>query len=363
MRLLSIRADAGKSGQAQHGGRSRDVARALKFAAIGVACVWSVGGVSSALAQLPPAPAGVEVTTIHGIEFSTIGNPGNRTPTDQENQTRINPFGSVPYTYRMARTELTAAQYLPFIQAYAEAFPSQNLTFVERSSFIRRAGPGEPLAVIPGYENWAVDVPFGMAMRYCNWLHNDRVGGVSGIEGGVYDMSLVRFDSEGRYSDTITRSANARFWLPSIDEWVKAGYYDPNRYGPGQDGYWYYPHRSELPPVPGVDSDISQSIVNWGPVVRFPHAQSPWGLFDVSGSSFEWSDATRDMPSAGRLLLGSGIGAPDYLDELPNSFSVFTLGGSSSLGGIRIATVPTPGTAAAAYVCLFCLTLRPRRIL
>ncbi|MFO0082079.1 MAG: SUMF1/EgtB/PvdO family nonheme iron enzyme [Phycisphaerales bacterium] len=351
MRLLSIRADAGKSGQSEQGGRARVLAGVLTLAAMGVFVVGGVGGVSTALAQLPPAPAGVEVTTIHGIEFSTIGNPGNRAPTDQENRTRTNPFGSVPYTYRMARTELTAAQYLPFIQAYAEAFPSQNLTFVERSSFIRRAAPGEPLSVIPGYENWAVDVPFGMAMRYCNWLHNDRVGGVSGIEGGVYDMSLVRFDSEGRYSDTITRSANAKFWLPSINEWVKAGYYDPNRYGPGQDGYWYYPHRSELPPVPGVDSDIGLSILEWGPVVRFPHAQSPWGLFDVSGSSFEWSDATDRMPSIGRVALGSGIGSPDYLDELRISASRISLA-HTSLAGIRIATIPTPaGGAILVFAC------------
>ncbi|MFN8743780.1 MAG: hypothetical protein ACK5ZN_02230 [Phycisphaerales bacterium] len=150
MRLLSIRASAGKSGQSEHGGRARVVAGVLTFAAMGLFVVGGVGGASTALAQLPPAPAGVEVTTIHGIEFSTIGNPGNRAPTLWESRGRPTNIGSVPNTFRIARTELTAVQYLPFIQAYAEAFPSQNLTFVERSSFIRRASPGEPLAVIPG---------------------------------------------------------------------------------------------------------------------------------------------------------------------------------------------------------------------
>ncbi|MFN9022821.1 MAG: hypothetical protein ACK5XK_05745, partial [Phycisphaerales bacterium] len=81
-----------------------------------------VGGVSSVLAQLPPAPAGVEVTTIHGIEFSTIGNPGNSAFNSSEFEGRPNyrfndimqNRGTVNAAYRISRSEITASQWIDF---------------------------------------------------------------------------------------------------------------------------------------------------------------------------------------------------------------------------------------------------------
>jgi sulfatase modifying factor 1 len=43
---------------------------------------------------------------------------------------------------------------------------------------------------------------------------------------------------------------NADYFLPSVDEWYKGAYYDPNKGGRGVGGYWKYPTGSDAPPTP-----------------------------------------------------------------------------------------------------------------
>ncbi len=60
-------------------------------------------------------------------------------------------------------------------------------------------------------------VSFFDAMRFTNWLHNGQ--GSGDTESGAYTI--------GSGTDEV-RSANAKYWIPSEDEWYKAAYYDPN---------------------------------------------------------------------------------------------------------------------------------------
>jgi hypothetical protein len=88
----------------------------------GGVCAW-VFASSAALAQpaLPPPPAGVQVTTSYGMEFSTVGYAGNRATTQAEAPHLFPPYsmpatpvGAVDHAYRIARTELPASQWLEF---------------------------------------------------------------------------------------------------------------------------------------------------------------------------------------------------------------------------------------------------------
>jgi hypothetical protein len=66
------------------------------------------------------------------FDWATIGAPGNRATIDAET-----PFypgmngGSVPYRYRMTRTEVTAAQWLGFVNDFWPYYEGANLSLPE----------------------------------------------------------------------------------------------------------------------------------------------------------------------------------------------------------------------------------------
>jgi hypothetical protein len=96
------------------------------------------------------------------------------------------------------------------------------------------------------------------------------------------------------------RSPGARYWIPNLDEWTKAVYFDPNRYGEGQPGYWMYPHRSDSPPQLGLPSEGGQTSAQLGnrspESAAYTNIQTPWGLWDASGGASEWLEDKFSMP-------------------------------------------------------------------
>ena len=315
--------------------------------------VLSIGVVLVALAHcslargdLPPPPSGIETSTIDGIEFSTIGHPGNRTTNYAERDGYSYIWGSVANQYRISRTEITASQYLPFIQAYAAVNPSILNGPFYTSLFIGPSPSGQLQLGDPSFANYAVDVGLLAAMRYCNWLHNGRNGSAASFESGAYTITPIGYIPGQGYSDTITRSADARYWIPSVDEWVKAVYFDPNRYGTGVEGYWKFPYGSDEPPIPGIDTNGQLSLLYLSPVATYDHAQTPSGLFDASGGWAEWTDTRYHQFSSdiNRFVLGSGIGGVVSIDDYLGTIGY--LGGDfSGPNGFRIVTtVPGPSS-------------------
>src|SRR5690606_20365357 len=111
------------------------------------------------------------------------------------------------------------------------------------------------------------------------------------------DTSTFHTNPDGTITDQPTRSPGARFWIPSFDEWVKGGYYDPDRYGEGEPGYWLHPGRSQTPLVSGLPWEGGETnggvdlLVSHDParnVGSYPHVRSAWGLMDISGGATEW---------------------------------------------------------------------------
>lgn len=86
--------------------------------------------------------------------------------------------------------------------------------------------------------NWRVSA------MYCNWLHNGKQNTLESLQSGAYDVSTFHTNPDGTFTDQITRSPGATFWIPSLDEWIKAVHYDPNRYGPGKGGWWESPRQT-----------------------------------------------------------------------------------------------------------------------
>jgi hypothetical protein len=210
---------------------------------------------------------------------------------------------------------------------------------------------------------------------YCNWLTNDKRSDRAAFMSGAYDVSTFGYPPSGTFSDQVTRSPTAKYWIPSLDEWQKAAHYDPNKNGPGQGNYWLTPVTSDSFPVyapPGVQGlngqGLGQSSAGWDgrtypgynpfavPLGAYTNVMSPWGLFDTSGGTREW---TEEVILAFRLLGGSSIG-PGPADRI-GIYGGDDPSSPSFSNGFRIATyIPAPG-AAMTLLAMAVLTAAPQR--
>ena len=94
---------------------------------------------------------------------------------------------------------------------------------------------------LPGNEMIPVgDISWRMAAIYANWLHNDKSTARSAFLNGAYDVSTFGYINGDVATDQAAHHPSARYWIPTLDEMIKASNYDPNK--PNLDGttggYW-----------------------------------------------------------------------------------------------------------------------------
>ncbi|MBK7403376.1 MAG: SUMF1/EgtB/PvdO family nonheme iron enzyme [Phycisphaerales bacterium] len=308
-----------------------------------------------------------------GITWHTIGAPGND-PWDDERypNATFRGRGRVDHLYRMSETELTNEQWLEFVRAYGpyadDPFDSNLL-----GQGIEGTSDNGQLEyeIIPGFEGLPANMSWRHAARFCNWMHNAQVNEAWAFESGAYDTSTFTGDGSGELNDQDTRSPGARYWIPSMDEWMKAAHYDPDRYGPGEPGWWGYPNRSDEPLICGRPRDGGQTNAallpryGWSPDLKsglYPDEQSPWGLLDLSGG---WRELTEEWYNHGqRYSKGSTFGDDVFWEIQDWVGGGFTKDDPTSavLVGLRAASrVPGPGDLALVLSCLPFLHGRNRR--
>jgi hypothetical protein len=323
---------------------------------------------TSAVAQVPPD---------YGFDWVTIGAPGNRPTIPSEMP--LDPtlrVGAVDHEYRIMRSKLDVESYLEFVNAYAPFWHGSPTDWELTGAFVvpeQQPQGGWTYQVRSGYEHCAARIEWQMAARYCNWLQNDKRPERAAFENGVYDTSTFHF-TPNNWSAQLEPSPGAKYWIPSRDEWVKAAHFDPNRYGPGQGGYWEYPNGSNTPLIMGLPDQGGQRIGDllwqtnpnhsqggW-PLGQYPHVQSPWGLIDISATvpdytSFLTNYATATLAMGGSLAGSAVYAAFDRID-------LFGAGGvwGDTVGALRIASsVPSTATAVWAAVGLVFLVTRRSR--
>ena len=302
------------------------------------------------------------------IETVTIGNPGN--PGDvQLNGT----FGAVNYPYRIAKTEVTNAQYTLFLNAVAASDPNGLFDFSmgndPRGGIVRRGSAGSfsyevkpnaradgPGGITYDYayaQKPAVFVSYLSAMRFVNWLENGQPTGLQGpttTEGGVYRIGNGANER---------RAANASYFIPSEDEWYKAAYHQND----GVTGnYWQYPTAADSVPnnfFPTSDTGNSANFRNGPPTTTdFDHpltdvgayalSSSPYGTFDQGGNVSEWTEGIvlSNLPNSSDLRVYRGAGWNDFATRLhaaTRNASEPSFGGK--VRGFRIGRViPEPST-------------------
>lgn len=331
-----------------------------------------------------------QVDPVSGVDFVTVGAAGNAPWTGGgPNNNR----GQVNYEYRIGRFEVTTAQWAEFMNAALDRPVGDRLPHV----FAPQQWGATPVPPINGGTS-RFTVPAGREMlptggvdwrtcaMYCNWLHNGKANNRDAFLSGAYDVSTFGYDASGElFTDQLTRSPGARYFIPSLDEWMKAAHYDPNRNGPGQGGWWQYSNGSNQPFVygpPGVLVNGSPSTANaaWSainypgfspfnvPLGAYATTTSPWGLLDVAGATSEWTEQALSLPGEDgprdRVFDGSAwdfttSGLPDQPGfrrggDRPNFFGYDI--------GLRVAAaVPAPAASALFAMSACGLAVRRRR--
>ncbi len=233
---------------------------------------------------------------------------------------------------------------------------------------------------------------------YCNWLHNGKSLDRSAFLSGAYDVSTFGRSPGGvTYTDQVARSPGARYFVPSLDEWIKAAHWDPNK--PNADGttgdYWLYSNSSDTPyaygppgvrvrplgglPGPDPNGELATANAGWNefhfdaspyaiPLGAYEGVTSPWGLMDVAGGTSEWLEevlqSPREMYFRSRFVEGSAmVFATNGLEDQVR----YTRGnGQPDLPffevGFRVAAVvPSPGWCALGGVAMVVRLSRRRR--
>lgn len=288
--------------------------------------------------------------------------------------------GSVDYEYRIGRTEITAGHWLTFYNTFA--VQSNELAQTLRSPvWPARPGIGGRYVFTPNVlhpEIAPVSVSWRQAAMFCNWLHNGQSSDPASLLNGAYDTSTFTYnDHDNTVNDQTTHHPDARYWIPSLDEWLKAAHYDPNKNGQGP-GWWEFAHSSDQPPnhgMPGegdvgrdlTDAQLIQLVgtpnLNYIPLGIYDTVQSPWGLLDLLGGNPEFvEDWDPDAPHFWRLakLSGNGLFTSSGTWDEAWFFQTWFV---NTPGGFRIAAaVPGPSSAVCVLVALgVTSTLRRRR--
>lgn len=250
------------------------------------------------------------------LETVTVGDPGNAADTRYSTPG----YGSVNYTYNIGKYEVTAAQYCDFLNHKAKTDPKYlyhaDMWDDPYGCKIQRSGSegSYTYSVASDWANRPVNfVTFMDACRFVNWLHNGQGNGDT--ETGAYTLS-------GEQAN-VHRSANAKWYLLSEDEWYKAAYY---KGGGINAGYWDYPMQSDVSttpsndlmnPDPGNNANFYQNGYTIGSpyyrtnVGEFEESKSAYSTFDQGGNVWEWNEATYEEGSD-RGLRGGAFYYDDY---------------------------------------------------
>ncbi|TWT86742.1 Formylglycine-generating sulfatase enzyme [Pseudobythopirellula maris] len=310
----------------------------------------------AAVAVLPASGSTVS------FDFAHVGNAGNAGELSGAGAGGVGPdaiVGAVSYNYAISTTEVTNAQYVEFLNAVAatDSFGGDDPTLyntlmgsIARGGITRSGAPGSyTYATKSNMDNKPVNyVSFFDAMRFTNWLHNGQ--GSGGTETGAYTI--------GSGLDEV-RSADAKFWIPSEDEWYKAAYHDATAGTAGV--YFDYATGSDSVPTIAMANSVGDIINPGAGVVNYSQgadwngqdgnvttvgsagltSASPYGTFDQNGNVFEWNEAV--ISSYYRVLRGgSMVGNSISLRADTRSIPVPTLEDYSF--GFRVATVPEPSS-------------------
>ncbi|MCX6877914.1 MAG: SUMF1/EgtB/PvdO family nonheme iron enzyme [Verrucomicrobia bacterium] len=305
----------------------------LPLGLAGLAVLAGVSLVTPALAATTTDPFGTGGNAFT-MNFVDIGNPGNTNDNTG--------YGGVANSFRMSTYEVS-------------------------EDMIDKANTAGVLGITldtRGVDKPATSVTWNEAARFVNWLNvtsNSAPAYKFSIQPGGEgykanaNIDLWTVSDPGYNAANPFRNSNAKYFLPSENEWYKAAYYDPNKTGGA--GYYIYPTGSDIPPTPVVSgTDSGTAVYDDGHIeglldpadITSAGGLSPYGTMGQGGNAMEWMETEFDgvNNSAGSsrgVRGGSYVYDTKMLDSSYRSFRVPT--GQAIPVGFRVASltaVPEP---------------------
>lgn len=349
-------------------------------------CAFSTSMVMLAAMTGGAAVAFAQPTPDYDFQWTTVGNVGNAPyASSNPGDANVNGRGQVNYEFRASRLEVTTSQWAEFLNAFApfDQSPLDHDGPLRWGAFRSGSLPnGNFVISLDPLRANAGQLPIGGiswrdAARYCNWLHNNKEVSLAAISTGAYDTTTWGGGPGVGYTDDPRRMPGAKFFMPELSEYLKATHYDPNRYGPGQGGYWQYKTASDTPPIPGLPGVGTTNagyqpggdpFAAWNiPLGAYTNVQTAYGIFDSSGGGKEWIESwTEQVTVNGRMASGSY--AAVSLEGLALADGIGWVGGGSSnlnapnpSTSFRIySTIPSPGVLALGMVSGWMASRRTR---
>ena len=271
------------------------------------------------------------------IEFVTVGDPGNA---DDTTGNPI-PAGKVDYVYRIGKYEISEDM---INKANAEG--RLGITHDNR-------GPNMPATSITWLE----------AAKFVNWLNTSTSNPAAYKFSASGSSQLWQPSDAGYNANNPLRNSRARYFLPSMDEWYKAAYYDP-----ATSVYYNYPTGSNSVPDgidfagdPNFDIVVSDGFINTAPLeITDAGVLSRVGTVGQGGNVSEWEESPYSPSSPLRGVRGSA-----YPYGAANANANTRAAGLQTTVhptyGFRVASVPEPNSAIIAMLMPFGLLFRRRR--
>ena len=264
------------------------------------------------------------------IEFVDIGNVGNL----DDNTGIPSGVGKVDYGYRIAKHETSWDMVNKFNG-------SQDLTIT-----LDNRDPDKP----------STRIDWNEAARFVNWLNtSEGYQAAYRFDTDGIDDNLSVWDSNEAWQvggENLFRHKNAKYWLPSVDEWYKAAYYDPNT-----SSYYDYPTLSGTIPTAvsggtGANTAVYDQSLTSGPAnVTEAGGLSAYGVMGLGGNAMEWNETSSDRTNSSGDLARIYRGGKWYSSSATHlgsssAFEVSPTSGSYGMG-FRVASSGISGDSSA----------------
>jgi formylglycine-generating enzyme required for sulfatase activity len=163
------------------------------------------------------------------------------------------------------------------------------------------------------------------------------------------------------------RNSQAKYFLPSADEWYKAAYYNPS----GSGSYGDYPTANGLVPTAVSSGTAANTAVfgqsyGTGPAdITQAGGLTPYGTMGQGGNVWEWEETSYNLlnnsGSSARGVRGGSwsfnshnLSSSSRVSDIPTY--------ESTVFGFRVASIPEPSSALLGVLTTAGLLLRRRRL-